>query len=160
MKKIINYFCFFFIISCAGYEPIFSTKNTKFYIAEVRLSDNNKISRKIEKKLQSYKVVDYNKTPYFLMIKSVINNQIVSKDSSGDPLIYLMTVRAEVKVITKETRHYFNADFFIDNIILEESFNYNNQKNKFDLNQYKKSIEENLANKIQEKLIIRLLTLE
>ena len=44
----------------------------------------------------------------------------------------------------------------IKKINLQESFNYSNSKNKFNLNQYKKEIEENLISKISEELILRL----
>ena len=69
---------------------------------------------------------------------------IVSKDSKGDPKIYQMKIKVEVKII----ENYKN----IKQINFEEYFNYNNNSNKFELKQYEKNIEENLIEKNIENI--------
>ena len=43
-----------------------------------------------------------------------------------------------------------------NNFIITESFNYNNNSNKFNLKTYEKNIKNNLTETITEKLIFRL----
>ena len=47
----------------------------------------------------------------------------------------------------------------VKNLNFKEKFSFKNQQNKFELNQYKNSIENELINKIFEKIILNLRTL-
>ena len=73
---------------------------------------------------------------------------MASKDSKGNPSVYKVSIITTVNVILDGKS--------INKIYLQESFNYNNTSNKFDLNQYKKNIQNNLVDKITERLILRL----
>ena len=54
-----------------------------------------------------------------------------------------------------------NKSILIDwSVIYREKFTFDNQSNKFELNQYKKSMESNLSDKIFENLILELRSLE
>ena len=148
MKKIIAILLLFTIFSCAGYEPIFSTKNFNFYIDEIEIASIDKISKKIEKKLKHYRLKKTDQKSYNLKINSTKKQSIVSKDSKGDPLIYELEIKSNIEIIS-DSKKTTNLSFI-------EKFNFNNQSNKFELNQYKKKIEENLINIINEKLIIKI----
>ena len=50
----------------------------------------------------------------------------------------------------------FNKENLKSNLIIEESFNYDNNSNKFELKSYEKEIKRNLADIITEKLIFKL----
>ena len=50
MKKIIYLISFFLIVGCNGYKPIFSKKNVNYFIADIEITKNNKVSREIKKK--------------------------------------------------------------------------------------------------------------
>jgi hypothetical protein len=69
------------------------------------------------------------------------------KDAKGDPASYEIKIKLNVDVITKDGNNKLN---------FEENFTFNNQSNKFELNQYKKNTETNLINKIFENLILEL----
>ena len=84
------------------------------------------------------------KYKYDLEINALKSIKIVSKDSKGDPKIYQMNIKVEIKLI----ENYQN----IKEINFEEYFNYNNNSNKFELKQYEKSIEDNLIEKNIENL--------
>tara|TARA_Y100000389_G_scaffold68794_1_gene65312 strand:+ start:1822 stop:2277 length:456 start_codon:yes stop_codon:yes gene_type:complete len=151
MKKIAACLILLTTISCTGYEPIFSTKNFNFYIDEIINTNEDKISKKIEKKLINYRLEDINKKKYIIKISSKKKEIIISKDSKGDPLIYELQIESNLEVILEDkTQH---------KIKLSEKFNFNNQSNKFELKQYKKKIEQNLIDIMSEKLIIRLQSL-
>ena len=98
--------------------------------------------------ISGYKIKDVNKKNYNLKISSKKNINVISRDSKGNSQLYKMLISVSISVISDQK--------LIKKINLQESFNYKNSKNKFNLNQYKKEIEENLISKISEELILRL----
>ena len=146
MKKILLITIILFLHNCAGYKPIFSNKDINFRIVQINNLNNDMISREITKSLKPYTTGD-NKIEIFLEIKSEKNESIISRDSKGDPLIYEIRVKSEIKIKKKEKEKILKFNEF---------FNFNNQTNKFEFSQYKKSIQQNLTNRIFEKLILEL----
>jgi len=148
MKKIVFLFCFLFVLGCSGYQPIFSSKDSTFYIKNLEILNNDKIAYQINSRLSGYKTKDVDKKKYTLKVNSKKNIKVISRDSKGNSQLYKMIINVSVTIISDQK--------IIKKIDLQESFNYSNSKNKFSLNQYKKEIEENLINKISEELILRL----
>ena len=146
MKKILLITIILLLNNCAGYKPIFSNKDTNFRIVQINNLNNDMISREITKSLKPYTTGD-NKIEIFLEIKSEKNENIISRDSKGDPLIYEIRVKSEIKILKKDKEKVLKFNEF---------FNFNNQTNKFEFSQYKKSIQQNLTNRIFEKLILEL----
>ena len=153
MKKIFFYLCIFSIFGCAGYEPLFSTKNLSFYIEDIKNINNDVITKKISKNINNNKLKGENKIVYLLEIESDIINNIASKDSKGNPLTYNIILDVKVKVFKR------NTELPINILKFDKSINYNNQANKFDLNEYKKTIIENITNKISQEILISLQSL-
>ena len=153
MKKIFFYLCFFSIFGCAGYEPLFSTKNLSFYIEDIKNINNDVITKKISKNINNNKLKGENKIVYLLEIESNIINNIASKDSKGNPLTYNIILDVKVKVFKR------NTELPINILKFDKSINYNNQANKFNLNEYKKTIIENITNKISQEIVIKLQSL-
>lgn len=153
MKKIFFYLCFFSIFGCAGYEPLFSTKDLPFYIEEIKNVNEDIVTKKISKNINNNQLKNNNKIIYLLEIESTINSNISSKDSKGNPLSYNMVLKVKVKVINK------NDELLINTLRFKKSFGYKNQTNKYDLNEYKKTIVENMANKISQEILINLQSL-
>ena len=146
MKKyLLILFCLFFV-NCSGYKPIFSSKDFKFSFDEIIIDKNNKISKKLSRKLISFS--SQNREKIKLKIDSKDNETVLSKDSKGDPLIFEIDIEVIIDVeLTNEEKQTFNFN---------EKFSFNNQTNKFELNQYKNTIKENLIDKIFDKFIIQL----
>ena len=67
---------------------------------------------------------------------------------SGDATNFKSTVSIEVDLVLNNTVK--------KKFIISESFNYNNDSNKFNLKRYEKNIRNNLAETITEKLVFRL----
>ena len=132
--------------NCGGYEPIFSGKETNFYIQEIKNINNDKITNQVIRRLKPY-TIDTNKTEIKLEIDSSSNERIVSKNAKGDPVTFELVIKVKIKIIISEEQKFLNY---------VENFSFNNQSNKFELNQYKKNIEKNLMDKIFEKLILNL----
>lgn len=147
MKKILIFFILIIISNCSGYSPIFSSKLTNFYIEEIIVSEDNKLIRKIIKNLKPY-TVNNNTRKMKLELDLELNESVILRDEKGDMASQEIKLTLNVKSIfsNKETKSFK----FV------EKFTVNNQSNKFELNQYKKSIQSNMMDKIYEDLILKL----
>jgi|TARA_B100000212_G_scaffold17540_1_gene11923 hypothetical protein len=146
MKKIILISLVIFLSNCAGYKPIFTSDQTNFYIEKIEISDDNKLVRKLVKNLKPYSI-DNGKQSITLKLDLNKQENVIMKDAKGDPASYEIKIKLNVDVITKDGNNKLN---------FEENFTFNNQSNKFELNQYKKNMETNLTNRIFENLILEL----
>ncbi len=147
MKKILIFFILIIISNCSGYSPIFSSKLTNFYIEEIIVSKDDKLIRKIIKNLKPY-TVNNNTRKIKLELDLELNESVILRDEKGDVASEEIKLTLNVKSIfsNKETKSFK----FV------EKFTVNNQSNKFELNQYKKSIQSNMVDKIYEDLILKL----
>ena len=146
MKKIILISLLLFLSNCTGYKPIFTSDQTNFYIEKIEISDDSKLVRKLVKSLKPY-TVENGKQSITLKLNLDKQENVIMKDAKGDPASYEIKIELNVDVITKDDTNKLN---------FKENFTFNNQSNKFELNQYKKNTETNLINKILEKLMLEL----
>ena len=146
MKKIIFISLIIFLSNCAGYKPIFTSDQTNFYIEKIEISDDSKLVRKLIKSLKPYSVENGKQS---ITLKLDLNKQenVIMRDAKGDPASYVIKIELNVDVITSDGTNKLN---------FKENFTFNNQSNKFELNQYKKNTETNLINKILENLMLEL----
>ena len=146
MKKIILITLIIFLNNCAGYKPLFTSDQTNFYIEKIEISNDNKLVRKLIKSLKPFSVENGKQS---ITLKLNLNKQenVIMRDAKGDPASYEIKIELNVDVITKDGTSKLN---------FRENFTFNNQSNKFELNQYKKNTETNLINKIFENLILEL----
>ena len=112
MKKIIFCLCLFLIVSCSGYEPLFSTKNLSFYIEDIENVKNDQITRKISKNLSYNKLKANNKKNYVLKISSEKQNYITSKDSIGEAVTFEMVLNVKVDVFFNNDKKPLNSLMF------------------------------------------------
>ena len=147
MKKIFIIIVLLILNNCAGYEPIFSSKDVNFYIGEITIKEDNRLIRNIVKNLKPY-TIQNDKRRINLELNLDIKEAITLKDSKGNTVSEEMGIALEVKTIL-ENNDQIKFNF-------SEKFTFNNQSNKFELNQYKKRMQINLVEKIYQDLIIRL----
>tara|TARA_Y100000768_G_scaffold378469_1_gene352936 strand:- start:2071 stop:2523 length:453 start_codon:yes stop_codon:yes gene_type:complete len=147
MKKIFIIIVLLILNNCAGYKPIFSSKDVNFYIGEITIKEDNKLIRNIVKNLKPY-TIQNDKRKINLELNLDIKEAITLKDSKGNTVSEEMGIALEVKTIL-ENNDQIKFNF-------SEKFTFNNQSNKFELNQYKKRMQINLVEKIYQDLIIRL----
>jgi hypothetical protein len=147
IKKVFFIMLLFTLENC-GYEPMYLKKgtiNTK--IQNFQLEGDKSINKRI---ISSLNIKNQGKTSgYKLVIKSNNSLETVAKNAAGDATIYKTTITAMVSIMDGN-KILKDKNFIAD-------FTYNNKKNKFDLSQYQKEIEENLINKIIEKIYIFLI---
>ena len=135
---------FIFLVNCS-YKPILSSTETSFSINKIEFSKTNKINSKLKKQLSIYQK-NKNKIKFYDLVIDINKNKTVSlRDTTGNPKIFIITISASIDVLENNSN--------IANKIFEENFSYNNQKNKFDLNRYEKTIENNIIDKLAERII-------
>ena len=147
MKKIFIVIILLILNNCAGYKPIFSSKDVNFYIGEIIIKEDNKLIRNIVKNLKPY-TIQNDKQRITLELNLNIKEAITLKDAKGN------TVSEEIEIVLEVKTSLENNDQI--NFNFSEKFTFNNQSNKFELNQYKKRIQLTLVEKIHQDLIMRL----
>ena len=140
---------FFFIISC-GYQPLYSNKETNFYIYKINSFGDKIINKALINRLEIYKNTNSNKK-IELEINSKINKTTTSKDTKGNPKTFRIEIISQIKVIKEEKINLYK--------IFSKSTNYNNSSKKFELNQYEENLKINLIDKISEDIVNYLQTL-
>ena len=144
MNKFLNYILIFlvcFLFSCS-YKPVLNQETYKFSLNLEDVNGDNQINSILINKFNSLK---NNKNNYDLSLFSSKEKKTISKDSKGDPAIFelLIVVKYTVKSNGK--------------IVLEKNISkissYNNISDKFELENYEKTIIKNLSKGISENII-------
>ncbi len=147
MKKIILTIALIILTNCNGYEAVFKSQEVNFYIGQVNNINQDRISNKIQRNLQPY-TKNNNKEKITIDLETNKNEKTLSKDNKGEPVLIELEIVTKVKII------FTNEE--IEEITFTEKFNFNNQSNKFEFQQYKDNIENSLADKIFQNLLIKL----
>ena len=133
-----------FLFQGCGYEPVYSSKNFVFKIGKTDY-ENNRINNQIARSLKSFSnknaqnIID-------LELNSKKEKDVISKNKSGDPQIFNLRITINIKI--KDDEKTF---------ISEQT--YNNNENKFELNQFESEIEKQLISEIIDDILIYLATI-
>ena len=156
MKKIaypiFSFVLLIFINGCTGYEPIFSSKNLQFKIANFSIEGDKILGNKIYSKLYSISKStknDQNVRNIDLLINISKDKSVTSKDSAGKILEYKITLNTEVQVTDSITNDKILNEIFISSI------NYKVQSQYSDTVNLENTSIENLINKIYQELLIK-----
>ena len=141
MKKI---FVLFLFITACGYQPLYINKNSNSF-SKIEFIGDKRIAREIVS-FASLKENSSSTNKSVILLNVSENTIATSKDSKGKITSYKTNITAKVEIK--------NNDKIIRNKKFNESFSYNNLDNKYDLSNYKKDVQKNLARKIAEDLII------
>ena len=147
-KKII--FLLLLLLSSCGYEAIHSKKNSvnyDFSVSELNFIGDRIVNLKIKEKLSNYAQDKKNKD-FILRISSTSEKITLAKNTAGDATSFKNSISINVEILMNNK--------FKSNVIILESFNYNNISNKFSLKKYEKEIKNNLAETASDKLIFKL----
>ena len=144
MKKIpLLKICFLFLIFLqgCGYKPIYSSKNFLFKINKIDYEINS-INNQIAGSLKSISNENAQNS-LNLELNSKKEKRIVSKNKSGDAEIFELEI--SINIIVDDEQRTFSA--------LQS---YNNNENKFELNEYEIEIEKKIINEIFDDILIYL----
>ena len=150
MQKKIFSFLFLFLLSSCGYEATYSKKNLlnyDFSISEINFTGDREVNVKMKERLTNY-IINKKSKNFKVDILSIATKAVSAKNISGDATNFKSTVYIKVDLVMNNKLK--------NSFIIRESFNYNNNSNKFNLKTYEKNIKNNLTETITEKLIFRL----
>ena len=150
--KILKFFILIFVVSACSYEPIFFKKNYDFKIEEIILSGDRNVNSIINSKLKFFgnNNENYNKI-YLINIDTDKRKRIISKDSKGNPLKFEISITTSYEVMDLEKT--------LVNRKINKKNNYNNESDKFKLEQSEKIIVQNLSERIVDEIISSLINL-
>ena len=147
MKKIITALLTLLFIANCGYTPIYSSKNFNFKIKNITKLTNDPLNSNVEKRLKNFSDQS-GENEISLRVDTQKKINTLLKDSKGDPSRYEMIISIKIEIT-----------YGLDQIVsqsFEERFNYNANKNKFELRQYEKEIKDLLINKNIDNIIVYL----
>jgi hypothetical protein len=146
-KTIIHLIAIILLTSC-GFKPIYSDKESNFYLSKIETTGETAINNQIVSNLKIYKNKKNKKNRFTINLNSSKTKEVVAKDSKGNASTFKLIIRSKVIIIKNgniKNEKEFSAEF-----------NYNNSDKKFELKQYEKNIEENLTDKLIEQIILYL----
>ena len=142
-KKILSIFVFLFLTSC-GFTTIYLNNNTNFSIEQVDFTGDRQLNNFLKINLNRFKNKESN-NKINIKVRSEYEKIILSKDSTGEASNY----QIEAKVI-----------FFISQsntkIQITEKKIMESMSDKFEEVKYEKSIKQNFADSITNKLALEL----
>ena len=145
MNKISNYILILsllFLTNC-GYQAVLNNQNYQFSINVNKINGDQKINSLIINRL---KQLEENEKIYNLSLTSNKEKLIISKDSKGDPSIFEIKINV-IYVVKKD------GEILISNKINKKT-TYNNITDKFELENYEKTIINNLVSEISDNIML------
>ena len=150
--KIIIFSILIFVTAACSYKPIFIEKSYDFKIEEIIFSGdriiNSNINRKLKFKKDNEKIY---KKSYVIYIDTRKEKNIISKNSEGDPSKFEILIKTNYEIINEQKT-------IIKRSIKQKNI-YNNESDKFKLEQSEKIIIENLSEKISDTIISSIINL-
>ena len=121
-----------FLNNC-GYKSVYSSKNFSLSINKLDYQ-NNKLNNKFARIIRSISNDD-SKNGINLTFEANQNVKVLSKDKTGEPSIFEMKIEIQITIDNK-----------VKNLIGRETFN--NDKDKFKLNQYQRQLESQIIERL------------
>ena len=152
MKNLKYLFIFLFVLSC-GYTPIYQTdQKLNIKIDTISLLGDKNISRKIFKNLEKYRDSETNNI-FDLFINSTKREDVVTKDKKGNATSYKLTLEVDINLTNNSNNTNFKRKFSKD-------MSFNSKNNKFELDQYRLSLEKNMISQILQDINLYLRNLK
>ena len=143
MNKISNYILILslLLLTNCGYQAVLNNQNYQFSINVNKINGDQKINSLI---INRFKQLEKNEKIYNLNLTSNKEKLIISKDSKGDPSIF--EIKINVNYVVKK-----DEEILISNKINKKT-TYNNITDKFELENYEKTIINNLVSEISDNI--------
>ena len=139
-KKILSIILIMLMLSLnnCGYKSVYSSKNFSLSIDQMDYQ-NNKLNNKFARIIKSISNKD-SKNGINLTFEAKQNTKVLSKDKTGEPSIFEMIIEIQIKTESKVK-------------ILEGRETFNNDENKFKLNQFKRQIEAQIIERLTSQIL-------
>jgi len=138
MKKIL--LLLIFLTTSCGYKPIYLNSDLQnFKFSKILIQGNSEINKAITDSI-SFKEDEMDQSLGELVLNSSYDIIETAKNSKGQVESYRSKIFVNIKIM--------NNDEIIKERNFFEEFSYNTKKNKFDLVQYQKQIQDNLVKEV------------
>ena len=140
-------------LSCS-YTPIFSEKNYNFGIEKIFFDENGvkDVDKIIKNRFDLVKKTNGEiKENYSLRVRTAKTREVISKDSKGDPVKFKLIISVNYLILK-------DKEIIVDKNIERKNI-YDNNSDKFKLEQNEKIIIENLSKNISEVILTSIVTL-
>lgn len=140
-------------LSCS-YTPIFSEKNYNFGIEKIFFDENGvkDVDKIIKNRFDLIKKTNGEiKENYSLRVRTTKTREVISKDSKGDPVKFKLIISVNYLILK-------DKEIIVDKNIERKNI-YDNNSDKFKLEQNEKIIIENLSKNISEVILTSIVTL-
>ena len=134
---------FLFFLSSCGYKAVLNKQNYQFSIKVDKINGDQKINSQI---INNFEKLKENEKKYYLNLSSNKEKIVISKDLKGDPSIFELIINVNYTV-KKE------GEILINNK-LNKKTTYNNITDKFELENYEKTIVDNLVSEISDNIML------
>ena len=143
---------FLFLYACSGYTPVFS-KKTNYKFNSIELNGEKRLNQILYRNIKSLENENAENIIFLsLIIDTQKTKKIHSKDAKGDPNKYKMEIQTSLEVNLNNSEAD-QKDFIVSEI-------YDDFDSQFELNKYEKKIMGIMTERLSEKIIIYLRTLE
>ena len=143
---------FLFLYACTGYTPVFS-KKTNYKFNSIELNGEKRLNQILYRNIKS---LENENAENIIFLSLKINTQktkkILSKDAKGNPNKYKMEIQTSLEV-DLNNNSAGKKDFIVSEV-------YDDFDSQFELNKYEKKIMGIMTERLSEKIIIYLRTLE
>ena len=142
------------LLSCS-YTPIFSEKNYNFGIENISFAEKSEkdVNKIIKSRFDLIQQVNDKKLKkYSIFVETSKIREVVSKDSKGDPVKFELIISANYTILE-------NKEEILERSIERKNI-YDNNSDKFKLEQNEKIIIENLSSNISEIILTSIVTLD
>ena len=141
-----------FVLSC-GYTPIYQTdQKLNIKLNSINFRGDKDINREIVKNLNKYRDIDTNNI-FDLSINSTKKENVVTKDKKGNATSYKLTLEIDINLNNISSDKNFTKKFSKD-------MSFNSKNNKFELDQYRLSLEKNMISQILQDINLYLRNLK
>ena len=150
MKKIIFIIIFSLTVYACGYSPIYSLKNnnSNFKIESVSFkSGDNVFNNYLRIYLKRYSLVE-REIKFFISVETEYQKLVVSKNIKGEAIEYELIADIKFSIT--------HNDLIVKKFSIVEKLIIDNNKNQFEESTYERTIRQNFASSISEKLVMRL----
>ena len=145
MKKIFLILIILFLNGC-GYTPLYSSKDSNYKVISLNKNVNNSLTNYVQ---NSIEVISNENAEKSLNISFEYNENIsvILKNSKGNPTKNRLNVVIDLSLLDSNDNLITSKQF-------SESFEYNIDDNKFNLEQYEKNIKFNLIEDITQQILV------
>ena len=148
LKRFILITIFLNLLLQCGFTPLHLNKtNANFSITDIKIEGDRTINNYLKTYLNQYQNND-NEKNFTIEINTLYEKKILSKDKSSKITNYELIATSSFKVYSKAK--------LIKEIIISEKKNMNSDDDKFEEQKYERTIKQNFASSMSDKLITEL----